>query len=422
MARAGDEEWNGEGGAKSRCKSYPLYKSPLLRAEARVQEGRALGARVRVDAHGPLAICPSSGPPCRCLTDRLQLTRIQKSSACPPGFRPSRAGPFPGWRTVGSGPCWAWRTPDQVTISITEECPNRCAHCALPNSGNKLCLTPQTVKDIIGQVLDMGTTLVIFDGGEPALYRELPELVASVDDRAISTLFTSGAGFTASLARRLKEAGLYAVNVSLDSPIEAEHDVMRGREGVFSEAMQAIENALAAGLLVDLYVVLRRENMLHLQRFHDLARRMGAHELTFFEVVCTGRWSERQNIALLPDDHALLADFVRKAGEAGPPRIFSVPRGLPAFWLLCRHQLDAHNARRRGLSMFLLSRVLGQHLRGARQKNLAAHGCFSLQKEQSMSYEKIRRFNIAFEQNCSAMKRLKSHSSQTKFFRRLFDQ
>ena len=41
---------------------------------------------------------------------------------------------------------------------------------------------------------------------------------------------------------------------------------MRGREGVFSEAMQAVENALAAGLLVDLYVVLRRENMPHLQR------------------------------------------------------------------------------------------------------------------------------------------------------------
>ena len=126
------------------------------------------------------------------------------------------------------------RTPDQVTISITEECPNRCTHCALPNSGNKLRLAPDTVKDIIGQILDMGTTLVIFDGGEPALYRELPELVASVDDRAISTLFTSGAGFTAALARQLKEAGLYAVNVSLDSPIETEHDAMRGRVGGFS--------------------------------------------------------------------------------------------------------------------------------------------------------------------------------------------
>jgi MoaA/NifB/PqqE/SkfB family radical SAM enzyme len=223
------------------------------------------------------------------------------------------------------------RTPDQVTISITEECPNRCAHCALPNSGNKLCLSPQTVKDIISQILDMGTTLVIFDGGEPALYRELPKLVASVDNRAISTLFTSGAGFTATLARKLKEAGLYAVNVSLDSPFEAEHDAMRGRLGVFSEAMQAMENALAAGLLVDLYVVLRRENMPHLQRFHDLARRMGVHELTFFEVVSTGRWSERQNIALLPGDHALLDDFVRRAGDAGAPRIFSVPQAYQRF-------------------------------------------------------------------------------------------
>jgi MoaA/NifB/PqqE/SkfB family radical SAM enzyme len=220
------------------------------------------------------------------------------------------------------------RTPDQVTISITEECPNRCAHCALPNSGNKLRLSPETVKDIIGQILDMGTTLVIFDGGEPALYRELPELVASVDDRAISTLFTSGAGFTAALARRLKEAGLYAVNVSLDSPIETEHDAMRGRKGVFSEAMQAVENALAAGLLVDLYVVLRRENMPHLHDFHELARRTGVHELTFFEVVCTGRWSERQNIALLPADHALLTDFVRNAGA---PRIFSVPEVYKCF-------------------------------------------------------------------------------------------
>ena len=132
------------------------------------------------------------------------------------------------------------RTPDQVTISITEECPNRCAHCALPNSGNKLRLAPHTVRDIIGQILDLGSTLVIFDGGEPALYRELPELVSYVDDRAISTLFTSGAGFTADLARRLKRAGLYAVNVSLDSPVEKEHDAMRGREGVFSDAMQAI--------------------------------------------------------------------------------------------------------------------------------------------------------------------------------------
>lgn len=313
----------GEGDGKSGRKSYPLYTSPLLKAGARVQEGR-----VKVDASGPLAHLPLIKSALEMfdgqLPSRADSEKLCLSTWIPP--IPCRA--FTRLADSRVRGLLGWRTPDQVTISITEECPNRCAHCALPNSGNKLRLSPDTVKDIIGQILDMGTTLVIFDGGEPALYRELPELVAAVDDRAISTLFTSGAGFTATLAGQLKEAGLYAVNVSLDSPVEAEHDAMRGREGVFSEAMQAVENALAAGLLVDLYVVLRRENMPHLQRFHELARRMGVHELTFFEVVCTGRWSDRQNIALLPEDHARLADFVRNAGA---PRIFSVPEAYKHF-------------------------------------------------------------------------------------------
>jgi MoaA/NifB/PqqE/SkfB family radical SAM enzyme len=317
-----------KGDGKSGLKSYQLYDSPLLKARARVQQGRAQGARVMVDACGPLAHLPLIKSALQMFDGQLPAY-VDSEKLCLSTWTapiPSRA--FSRLADSRLQALLGRRTPDQVTISITEECPNHCAHCALPNSGNMLRLSPETVKDIISQILDMGTTLVIFDGGEPALYQELPELVASVDDRAISTLFTSGAGFTLALARRLKEAGLYAVNVSLDSPIDAEHDAMRGRKGVFSEAMQAIENALSADLLVDLYVVLRRENMPHLQRFHELARRMGAHELTFFEVVCTGRWSERQNIALTPDDHARLADFVKNAGA---PRIFSVPEAYQRF-------------------------------------------------------------------------------------------
>ncbi|HPS92516.1 MAG TPA: radical SAM protein [Methanothrix sp.] len=318
-----------DGGKAER--TYPLYDSLFLKAEARVSKDLTGAARVKVYASGPLVHLPL-------IQDALQMfdgqiaacadrEELCLSTWIPP--IPSRA--FSRMAESRMQAVLGRRTPDQVTISITEECPNRCSHCALPNSGNKLLLAPQTVKDLIGQILEMGTTLIIFDGGEPTLYRELPELVAAVDDRAISTIFTSGAGFTASLARRLKEAGLYAVNVSLDSPIRSEHDSMRGREGVFDDAMQAIENALAAGLLVDLYVVLRRENMQELQLFYDLARSKGVHEITFFEVVSTGRWSERQNTALLPEDHALLDEFVKKTGESGEIRIFSVPEAYRRF-------------------------------------------------------------------------------------------
>jgi len=39
-------------------KSYPLYDSPLLKAQARVEGDKAWGIKVLVDAHGPLACLP----------------------------------------------------------------------------------------------------------------------------------------------------------------------------------------------------------------------------------------------------------------------------------------------------------------------------------------------------------------------------
>jgi MoaA/NifB/PqqE/SkfB family radical SAM enzyme len=303
-------------------REYLLYESSLLRAAARLQEGR-----VKVDLSGPLSLFPAMRSAAGLIDGQLPASSGEQlclSTWLPPV-------PSPGFqRFAGSRvkALFGMRTPDQVTISITEECPNRCQHCALPDSGRKLHLPPDAVKDLIKQILDMGTTLVIFDGGEPTLYRELPDLVAAVDKRAVSTLFTSGTGFTAQLAIGLKEAGLYAVNVSLDSPAAEEHDAMRGREGAFRDAIQAAENALSAGLLVDLYVVLRHQNVRHLKEFHHLARRTGAHELTFFEVVPTGRWAKKSGVTLSEEDHRQLENFVQ---EAGPPRIFSVPRALKSF-------------------------------------------------------------------------------------------
>lgn len=328
---------------ESEKRSYRLYNNPLLKVEASLEEGK-----VRVNVGGPLSILPGIKSAMEMIDGQIPALVGEKgekgekdgrekkdeklclSTWIPPV--PSRA--FNRLANSQVRALLGWRTPDQVTISITEECPNRCLHCALPDSGRKLRLSPETTKDIIAQVLDMGTTLIIFDGGEPALYKELPDLVKAVDNRAISTIFTSGAGFNLPLARRLKESGLYAVNVSLDSPVPEEHDAMRGREGVFREAMRAVEASLQAGLLVDIYVVLRHGNMHHLQEFHHLAEEMGAHEITFFEVTATGRWSGKEKVIMTKEDHGTLESFVHDNyhdDAAKTPRIFSVPDAYKRF-------------------------------------------------------------------------------------------
>ncbi len=313
---------NGAASETSEAPHYTLAKSPIFKVEASVEEGR-----VRLRAAGPLARLPFVKSALKVADGQIPVMakdRLYLSTWFPP--MPSRAFD----RLVKSylKSSIGIRTPDQVTISITEECPNRCLHCALPDSGHHHRLEPEEVEDVVGQVLDLGTTLVIFDGGEPATYRELPDLVRSVDDRAISTMFTSGAGFSAKLARELKDAGLFAVNVSLDSASEAEHDRMRGRSGAFRDAMKAVKNAIGAGLLVDLYVVLRSDNVSEIDGFHRLASEVGASELTFFEVVPVGRWSDELGSVLSEEDHAALDEFVLGASS---PRVFSVPAAFREF-------------------------------------------------------------------------------------------
>lgn len=303
-------------------RSYRLFSSLLLKAEASV-----VGGRLQIRASGPLFHLPAARASLNLINGQIPASsgdRLYISTWMPPV--PSEAFRRLAWSQIRSAA--GVRTPDQITISITEECPNACVHCALPDSGRRLRLEPSQVMNIIEQALDLGTTLVIFDGGEPALYRELPDLVAGADDRAIKTVFTSGAGFTRKLAAELKEAGLQAVNISLDSPIEADHDLMRGRKGAYRDAIRAAELSLEAGLLVDIYAVLRHENVHQLPGFHRLAGDLGAHELTLFEVVPTGRFAGFVDSVLTGDDRLFVDKFV---ADAGAPRIFSVPDALRRF-------------------------------------------------------------------------------------------
>jgi MoaA/NifB/PqqE/SkfB family radical SAM enzyme len=219
--------------------------------------------------------------------------------------------------------------PEQVTISITEECPNRCLHCALPNTNNRASLSPEVVRNVIDQCLEMGSTLIIFDGGEPLLYEGLEDLINYVDnEKAISGMFTSGVGLDFAKALSLKEAGLDMLSVSLDSAFEVNHDRMRGRTGVYRAAMSAIEKALDVGLMVNIYVVISPSNIDELDDFYQLAKDMGVHEITFFEIVPTGRWLDHKDDLLSSGDMQKFNDFIERSNNMSGPRVFSVPHVL----------------------------------------------------------------------------------------------
>ena len=103
-------------------------------------------------------------------------------------------------------------------------------------------------------------------------------MVARVDkSRAIATCLTSGFKLSEERAKELKAAGLYASRISLDSPFEAEHDRIRGREGAYRDSITGIKNSIAAGILTDMFVVVSPHNIDDLEEFYNLAFNLGMH-------------------------------------------------------------------------------------------------------------------------------------------------
>lgn len=216
------------------------------------------------------------------------------------------------------------RVPDQFSIAIMRACPNNCIHCSAPSRQGDI-LSEKVIIRAIGEALDLGAYLVTFDGGEPMLRRELPSMVSSVDQRAIATTFTSGYHLTPDLARQLKQAGLYAVRISIDSPHEEEHDRVRGRKGAFKDAIAGARNALEAGLLVDLFMVTSPGNIDHLEDAFNLASDLGAHELSLYEIVAVGRWASHQDEVLSANDVQRLERFHKEKNRIEGPRVTALP-------------------------------------------------------------------------------------------------
>ncbi|MEM0498737.1 MAG: radical SAM protein [Methanothrix sp.] len=215
--------------------------------------------------------------------------------------------------------------PDQLSISVFRGCPNSCIHCSAPSRSGDV-LEGDVVKRTISEALDLGTYLVTFDGGEPMLRHDLPDLIAGVDDRAIATCFTSGYALSENLALDLRKSGLYALRVSIDSPVEEQHDRFRGREGAFRDAISGVRNALRAGLLVDLFMVVSPYNIDQLEDAYSLASDLGAHELSLYEIVAVGRWKEHADEVLSPRDIERLADFHRRMNRLPDgPRVTALP-------------------------------------------------------------------------------------------------
>lgn len=190
--------------------------------------------------------------------------------------------------------------PAVVAWEITKVCNLSCRHCkadARAAAADRRLQGQQergelTTIEGLALIDSIATfhPLLIFTGGEPLLRRDLEILIEHASRLGVrAALATNGLLIDERKAQKLKEHGLSAVSISIDSADPKAHDATRGVTGAYSSALSAIKAMAKARVSVQVNTTVTKANVGTLQAINDVVRASGAHAWHVFFLVPTGR-------------------------------------------------------------------------------------------------------------------------------------
>jgi cyclic pyranopterin phosphate synthase len=209
-----------------------------------------------------------------------------------------------------------------LRISVTDRCNFRCVYCMprevfgadhpfLPHAA---ILSFEEISRVARIFVDLGVKKIRITGGEPLVRKDLHKLVALLAPLGADLTLTTNGSVLARQARRLKDAGLRRVTVSLDSLDDATFRRMNDADVPVSTVLEGIAAAAAAGLApVKINMVVKRGMNEH--QIVDMARhwRGSGHVVRFIEYMDVGSTNGWRMDDVVPS-----AEVIRLIGEQFP--------------------------------------------------------------------------------------------------------
>ncbi len=181
-----------------------------------------------------------------------------------------------------------------VVWNVTRRCNLKCVHCYAHAKNRSFDneLTTDQGKQLIDDLADFGSPVMLFSGGEPLVRKDLPQLAAYAVEKGMrAVISTNGTLITPEMARNLKKIGLSYVGISLDG-MEEINDRFRGVNGAFRSALEGIKNSQDAGIKVGLRFTINKFNVQEIPKIFQLLEDMDIPRVCFYHLVYAGRGTE----------------------------------------------------------------------------------------------------------------------------------
>ncbi len=189
--------------------------------------------------------------------------------------------------------------PLVVSWNVTLRCNLKCSHCYI-NAGEKQFrdeMGTDAAKMLMHQIAEVSRPLLILSGGEPLLREDIFEIIRYGADRGLNIgMGSNGMLIDDDVARKLKDAGMSTVAISLDSSIPERHDEFRGVKGCWEHAVNAIGSLKRNGIQVQVNATVTRQNYNEVDDIMSLAEDLGVENFHLFFLVPTGRGTNVEDI------------------------------------------------------------------------------------------------------------------------------
>ncbi|MGP8320770.1 MAG: 12,18-didecarboxysiroheme deacetylase [Methanosarcinaceae archaeon] len=212
-----------------------------------------------------------------------------------------------------------------VVWNMGRRCNLRCVHCYAQSKDIEYEdeLTTGQGKELIDDLAEFGSPVILFSGGEPTMRKDLPELAEYAKSKGMrAVISTNGTLIDEKMAKVLKKIGLSYVGISLDGVRET-NDKFRGIKGAFDAAMNGLRNCMKEDIKVGLRFTINKKNMDDIPAIFDIIEEEGIPRVCFYHLVYAGRGTKLIEDDLTHEESRkvldLIMDRTRKLHDKGMP-------------------------------------------------------------------------------------------------------
>ncbi|MCA9125763.1 MAG: TIGR04053 family radical SAM/SPASM domain-containing protein [Planctomycetales bacterium] len=185
-------------------------------------------------------------------------------------------------------------SPMLVFYEMTQACDLVCQHC-------RACAQRKPAPEELGTaeaklLVDQLTEfpeppLLVLTGGDPLKRADIFELIEYALTRGLQVSITPSATplVTTSAIKRLRDAGIARMAISIDGIDATTHDSVRGVAGSFQRSIEILEDARQLGLETQINTVLTPNNLLQIDAMADLFAEFEIALWSVFFLVPVGR-------------------------------------------------------------------------------------------------------------------------------------